>query len=318
MQRKKQGQQLPPDAATRALLVEHLSGTCKPTPEIVLAVANSAVSAALGSAGPSWRAERDATVRIAKGKPLVLDLVGYRHIDVSVDSTAIEAQCRKLSGEGHDVKPLALLKQIVAAMVGLWAGHFDICPYDAYRHEMLCRAAAEGGFGTIHVPPHEWSRAVAVASFFQKSTVAQQLVARHGVDFARGLVLEHRMNKRATGLLDDLFYRVQAIVAPETFTDLLKRYAITAQGTTESLVRDVLPLVSGHRLRPAGLGFGQRTVAGRAPTERDWPGLVQRLGELLIPHLERPDDRPNTPFTPPACPRGPQSGLQASGPSGWA
>lgn len=268
-------------------------------PEVLLRMLTESARGALRRAGPGWHPDSDVTVHPGNGPPVKLELVSFKRIDVAINIARLQERCAELAKCTPTTQPVQLAADAVSASVVLWAGHYDYCPFDAWRHNRLCDSAAEGGFETLHLSLNQWRIANAVACFFERSTVARVLSQKEGSEFARGTINEHLVNKRPAGLLTDLFLQSQSLLAPRIWKQELQRYPVGNDPMTDGFLPDVLRLIFGVRLRAARAKRRLRSIPGGSPRQRDWADRVRQLARLLIPYLDDPAPQSETPFPQP-------------------
>jgi hypothetical protein len=301
------------DALLDKLLEEHgrkAGGIAAP---LLLQRLTDGARQALEQAGMDWIPTSDVAVQAGSGLPLQLKLVGFRRIDVTVNVPTFVQQCLQIGESEPGTDLMDMGRGIVQASVALWAAHYDHCPLDAWRHERLCEAAAEGGFGTTRVLPTQWNLATAVACFFERNIVVRILTRKKGAPFAKGILLEHHLNKRGMDLLTDLFFRGQSVLAPDAWKDTLNQYVLPEHPLAKGLLPELLPVAFGVRLRRVGGELRVRCKPDGEPQQREWADRVYQLAALLIPYLEEPSSQQKAPYShpfgTPELPPGPRTGV---------
>ena len=215
----------------------------------LLEVLTESAREALGRAGAGWYLDSDVSVQPTNGPPVRLDLVGFKRIDVGVNAGSLQARCTELTKRASSPQSIQIAKDVVGAMVALWAGHYDHCPYDQWRHDRLCEAAAEGAFDTLEISSGQWKLAGTVACFFERSIVAGILSKRHGAEFARGVTLEQVVNERPVSLLTDLFFQSQSMLTPRAWRPVLEQWPVGDASACLRCTRSKAPRqvrASGH------------------------------------------------------------------------
>jgi len=260
---------------------------------------------ALAHSGPDWNSESDVTIAFGQGAAFSLQRDKFTKIRVSVNVPKALACCRKLAKTNTVANSSAILMEAVYSAVRLWAGYYDHCPLDLWRHSRLCQAAAEGGFETLWPSPAQWRQAEAIAGFFERSVVGRIITKTEGPVFARGLVYEQLVNRYPANLLTNLFFAVQVVPAPRVWQALLEQHQINTELPAADLLPQVLQLLFSVRVRFVRGRWRFRASWEHIPPLRDWPERVRQLAKLLIPYMtEGSQPQPNPVFEP-TMPPGP-------------
>lgn len=281
---------IPRDMAPRLLraFLEEQKGTRELRhlpPELIEALLTPTVQKALRNAGSGWRQD-DVHIRVGGGEPLILEHAAFKQIYVTVNGPVFLLRCLELAQSNENGDPLQIADAAAYSLVRLWAGHYDYCPFDLWRHLRLCDAAARGAYGHFWLSPPEQRLAVAVAGFFERGVVTRVLTEQEGARCAAGLVYEQRINRRPYDLLANLFFRSQCLLAPQVWNNHLKACGIPADPLAESLLPSVLCLVFGVRARIIRQRWRLRRIPGQQPQYWQWPERVADLAKLLIPYLQ--------------------------------
>jgi hypothetical protein len=252
---------------------------------------------ALKRCGPGWIPESDVTMNVGGEAPVALSHVGFKRIAVNVNLPNLATRVGEHTRGTRPADVLGIGRKVVRASVMLWAGHYDSCPWDSWRHKRLCVAAAVGAFGTSGITPQQWALATEVAAFFERNLVAFLLTQREGDEFAEGLVWERVVNRYPQSLLVSLFFRAQSLLAPGSWGVALQKGRIAFEPLVEALAPDVTELLFDVRVRRAGGRVRVRGSVRRVPPCAEWLERVRRLARLLVPYLsEQPTRQPPSPF----------------------
>lgn len=258
-------------------------------PEVVQNLVLRAGQEALRCSGPGWYPESDIRVTIDRGRPLVLQLSGFKRLELSVNPGALLNQCAKLHKDGIGANPIAILENTAGALVRLFAGYYAICPWDAWRHRNLVNAACWGAYRTQWVSGKEKELAAMVALFFEKSVVAHALTEDEGPIFIQGVTCERLVSEVPYHLLTALFERTQSMLFPKAWRPVLPTTLQEANPVADALLADVMYLLFGGRVRSVRGGLRLRGKTAR-PKSWEWTSRVEHLAELLVPYLEREEE----------------------------
>jgi hypothetical protein len=266
---------------------------------------------ALQLAGQGWSPEQDVTASAHAGQALLLELIGFKRIELKVNNDLL-TQCATVLPTPSSPDPKGVVLGAVRSLVRLYAGHFSICPLDSWGHQRLVEAASWGAFGTDYPSDSERQLAAAIAAFFERSIVACALTRADGADFVSGLALERRLNQHLPHFLWTLFQRTQAALFPVEWEYALRLCPPPPDPAVDVLLREVLFLLFRARLRS---GRAQRQWRGRVPPVWAWADTVEALAELLFRELKPSADSgpsPRNPFLrPPPLGDSSQGGLPA-------
>ena len=181
----------------------------------------------------------------------------------------------------------------------LFAGYYEICPYDSWRHGNLVRNALLGAYGSTWVSPREEELAIMVTLFFEQSVVSHELTEIEGRLYVEGITCERVVNQHPYNLLVGLFERCQAVLYPKVWGGLPAPLTFQPSPLADALLPDVVQLLFGVHLRCVR---GRLLLCGkpRKPESWEWSTRVRNLAELLIPYLQRLRDEqgrlPQAPF----------------------
>lgn len=256
----------------------------------------AAARKALEASDERWDPDLDLTVRfVGQGPPISIRHTCFKTIDVSINMGGLLERCTLL-GRSSDTTETAIAGQITYSMVRLWIGHYDHCPYDSWRHQFLCRAAAKGTFGTTAISSRQRALVEAVTALFERSIVACTISKAEGDYFAKGIVYEHFVNEHRPNLLTNLFFLGQTLVAPKAWQTVLSEFPMPNDPLARALLPEVLKLVFG--LRVAIEGRSIKVIPDRPYCYLGWPDRVARLAALLIPYINETAQRSGPPSSP--------------------
>lgn len=244
---------------------------------------------ALRCSGSGWIPQSDLRVVAQGPRALLLRLAGFRLIEASVNPQAYLQSCLRLHTQGVGPNPFAILENTAGALVRLFAGYYEICPYDSWRHSTLVRNALLGAFGSTWVSPREEELAIMVTLFFEQSVVSHALTEIEGRLYVEGITGERVVNQHPYHLLVGLFERCQATLYPKAWGGLPTPLAIQPSPLADALLPEVIHLLFGVHLRSIR---GRLLLRGkpRRPDPWEWSTRVRYLAELLVPYLERQRD----------------------------
>ena len=282
-------------------------------PGIVLELVTRAGQEALRCSGPGWLPKSDVRVVPSQGKPLVLQLAGFKRLELSVNPAGCLARCAHLHKAGAEGNPFRILENAAGALVRLFAGYYGICPWDAWRHRDLVQAALWRAYRSYWVSKKESELAMMVALFFERSIVAHALTELEGALFVNGLAYEQAISQTPHHLLTALFVRTQSLVFPKAWSHALKNFPPEPDPVADALLEEAMFILFNGRVR---FIRGRLVLRGRPgrPKSWDWANRVELLADLLIPYLERQQNDQGTgpnpnPFVPPDGPGLPPPGI---------
>jgi len=267
---------------------------------------------ALRHAGWGWNPDTDISVGVSQGTPLRLLLVGFRRIEVGIEPRLFLQAASDLHSQGLGPNPFAIAEDAIYASVRIYAGYYDVCPLDSWRHLRLIEAARRGAYGLRWLSHREERIAAAIAAFFERSVVSFDLTREEEDDFAKGLVWEFLINRRPSDLLISLFYRVQNLIFPSQWKPIVDSQLVPPHVATDAVVGEVLEILFGVSVRTFR---GEMRLRGkpRKPQSWDWPRCVAELAELLVDYIEQESEESQ----PPQNPFG-QPSPSPSGGRGWS
>lgn len=259
------------------------------TQQAVLSCALRAGQESLRCSGPGWIPESDMHVLPGNGKPLMLKLAGFRSLEAQINPPAYLQACAAIHAQGLGPNPLAILENSTGALVHSFAGHFGICPLDAWRHWRLVESAAIGAYGSYYVTRQEEELATLVTLFFEQSLIAHAITEIDGRTFVDGIVWERLANQHPYHLMTALFDRTQSLLFPSAWERVLSSNTLVASPVADALLPDVIQILFGVHVR---LIRGRLNLRGRPrrPDSWEWSLHVRRLAELLVPYLEKQRD----------------------------
>jgi hypothetical protein len=111
--------------------------------------------------------------------------------------------------------PFAILENTAGALVPLFAGYYEICPYDSWRHSNLVCNALLGAFGSTWVSPREEELAIMVTLFFEQLVVSHALTEIEGRLYVEGITGERVVYQHPYHLLGGSFRAVSSHTLPE-------------------------------------------------------------------------------------------------------
>ena len=231
---------------------------------------------------------------VAAKKPLGLKLVGFRRIEITIAPKAFAVRAVPLHAHGVADNPVQIMENAAGALIRLFAGYYDVCPWDAWRHRSLVHAAVWGAYGSQWVSREEEERAARVALFFERSIVSHALTEIEGNMFVEGLACERVINAAQPDLLTALLERSQSLLFPKVWRGMNSALAVPPDPVADALLPEVMLLLFNARVRLARGALVLRGRAGR-PRSLEWRGRVEALAQLLVPYLERQarEPRPN-------------------------
>jgi hypothetical protein len=263
-------------------------------PRVIGETVQRAGEEALRCSGWGWIPELDFSVTQGRGLPLVLHLIGFKSLAAEINALEIWQRGARLCAANAGPNPLAIVENAVGALVRLFAGHFSVCPWDAWRHADLVDAAIWSAFGSGGITPREARVAVAIAAFFERLVVAHALTEIEEEMFVTGLAQERGISGSTPSLLLNLFQRVQFATFPKPWRLAMKINPPVDDPLADALFPDVIFAVFRARL----LGkHGRLRIRGKArrPTSREWVPRVEELARILAPHIEDAHDGRTTP-----------------------
>jgi hypothetical protein len=277
----------PTESASRASAQELLK--IANDPRVITDLILRAGQEALRCSGSGWIPHSDLRVVAQGPRAFLLRLGGFRLIEASVNPQMFLQRCVLLLTQGVGPNPLAILENTAGALVRLFAGYYEICPYDSWRHSNLVHNALLGAYGSTWVSPREEELAIMVTLFFEQSVVSHALTEIEGRLYVEGITGERVVNQHPYLLLVGLFERCQATLYPKAWGGLPSPLAIQPSPLADALLPEVIHLLFGVHLRSIR---GRLLLRGRPrrPDSWEWPTRVRYLAELLVPYLERQRD----------------------------
>lgn len=262
---------------------------------------------ALAEAGPWWVPTTDISLVPGGRKPFELRLAGLKRIEMRVEPTLLLK--RASAAPPLAANPSECIGQMVRASVSLFAGYFDICPWDPRRHARLVDRAVWGAYRTYGPDKKQQQVAAAVVSFFERCVVAHALTETLGERFVRGLAYEKIVNQHPPHLLSNLWARLMVLVFPKAWSPTLAVSPLEPDAVADALLPKAMALLFGVQARPMN---GRIRIFGRPtrPPSWSWGAKVEALAELLAPHVEQAPNvpQPVDPPFPPAPVPGPGPG----------
>ena len=255
----------------------------------ILRMIVSCAEEGLRCSGYGWIPTQDISVSFGRGKPLLLQMVGFKKIQVSADPSLLLQKIVELFRQGEGLNPLAILEDAVYSLVRLYAGHFDHCPYDLWGHRRLSEAACVGLYDTTWVGDREKRTAEAVASFFERNIVAASITMEEGRDFARGVFLEHLLNSHPNHILSSLFFKGQAIIFPQVWEAEVPDFSLFDHSVGDALLPSVLDIVFDVSTRSIQ-GKLRIRGKGKIPRSWEWADRVYDLSKVLGGYLHDQND----------------------------
>ena len=198
---------------------------------------------ALRCSGPGWFPDSDITVSPGKGKPIALKLVGFKRIEIEVNAKQCAVKLMKMPASSRTAHPFSVIENAAGALVFLFAGYFNICPWDSWLHRALFLSAVRGGYGPFWVAAAAGALAQGVAMFFERSVVAHFLTELEQATFVEGLVHERILNDHPANLLVSLFERIQSMLFPEAWANVRTSFPPIEDPVAEAPLPEVLPLL---------------------------------------------------------------------------
>ena len=250
-----------------------------------------AAQEALRCSGPGWFPESDVAVGLGNKKPLEIKLAGFKRIEILVNPKSFAARGVELQKRCSQHSAAELMENAAGSLVRLFAGHYTYCPWDAWRHRGLVRAATWAVSRSYLTTKAEEDLAAACVLFFERSVVAYRLTEIEGELFVRGLRHEGFINNQPTNLLSCLFEITQSMIFPKEWRTVLQSFPLEQDPIAEALMPEVMSCLFGGRVRSFR---GRMVLRGRAtvPSSLDWGKRVERLAELLVPYLRSQNDAP--------------------------
>jgi hypothetical protein len=248
---------------------------------------------ALRCSGPGWDPQYDIKLSPPSSTPLFLNLAGFKRIEMGINPKLLLARGLEAQKAGTGKNPLAILENAAGAHVRLFAGYFDICPWDGWRHRNLIRAAAWGAFGYPMVSGDEEKLAAAVALFFERCVVAHALTEIEEDLFVAGIVSERLINGRPYNLFEALFERVQGMLFRKVWAKVLKSVPHKEDPVADALFPEVARLIFGGRIRYLR-GYPVLRGKRERPGPWLWTSLVEELAEMLAPYIQNSNNDAST------------------------
>ena len=244
---------------------------------------------ALRCSGPGWDPQYDIQPAAPSNTPLFLNLAGFKRIEMGINPKLLFPRSLEAQKAGIGKNPLAILENAAGAHVRLFAGYYDICPWDGWRHRNLMRAAAWGAFGSPIVSGDDEKLAAAVALFFERCVVAHALTEIEEDLFVAGIVSERLINNRPYNLFEALFERVQGMLFRKVWANVLKSVPDKEDPVADALCPEVARLIFGGRVRYLR---GNPVLRGKRERPRSWlwSSLVEELAEMLRPYIHNPGE----------------------------